>query len=66
MAGAITLGSLTRSPKFGNFIMDKDPVQVASLTDVFFNWVQTSPEQVIFVIATYILGYVLLKKDRIG
>ncbi len=46
--------------------MDKDPVQVASLTDVFFNWVQSSPEQVIFVIATYILGYVLLKKDRIG
>ena len=45
--------------------MDKDPAEVASLTDLFFNWIQTHPEQVIFVVVTYVIAFVLIKKDKL-
>lgn len=45
--------------------MEKEPVQVASLTEVFLTWVQSNPEQVVFLVATYVVGIVLLKKDRV-
>lgn len=46
--------------------MTPEPIQVASLSDLFFTWVQTQPQQVIFVVVTYVIAFVLIKKDKLG
>lgn len=42
--------------------MSQEPVQVASITDAVFTWF--SPEQLIFALVTYVVLFVLVKKDR--
>lgn len=46
--------------------MGPEAVQVASLSDVFFSWFNGHPEQVIFLLASSIALFVLLKRDRFG
>lgn len=45
--------------------MDKTPAEATSLTDHFFTWVQSHPEQVVLVVVTYVIAFVLIKKDKL-